>query len=1022
MTAAKNKKSPFAWRVCKTCADGCCTLLTWIVCAILTLLLILQIRLATMEEIALPEEAVRELQTRLAAHGLSAAFDSARIDLRGNVLVRGIRVRAAAFDDPLLTIDALQCRINPIAAILHRVAPESIRVSGASLHLPAMLSPTGAGDAIIHDIDAAIDLQGRVLSLDHLTARVENLTFSASGGLMLPQVAGKTPGEKVRDIVSRYLEAARRIADAAGRLAILDSPHIHLSLTPSREEIADIDATFSIDGLSVTADKLPPQFQAALARVQSLAGYKPDPARPLPALAFGPVSTRLQFPLKPASPRQLDLRAHLETLDIPGDIQVRNLHLDIPLQLAARADPKQSPLGARAFLPANQPPTDAVSQVSKSAPAADPPPFWDLGSGLWDLRAERASLSIGAFFTPRLTVRDIILRASPHCRPRLDVALAARLFDEPLELALDADARAGDATLRVDARIGTPLIELAESFLGPGWAGVIRPESPIPVGAAITFAGGWKFSSARGFLTSGPAVADGVRVDSAYGEFEYEDGVLGFPRAALTQGESHARGSVVIDTRSADYRFLIAGALRPPGISGWLGDWWPEFWDDYEFPGPAPRASVDVRGNFRNAARTRVYLHVNAARPVFKGVPFDNVRGLIYVRPGFCDTIESTLTLGSGIARGAFTYDYDLARDAFRRATFSYKSDLDPAHVAPIFGRAVVDAIAPLKFSSAPSLDITGQIDGPAAPGGAHEKIDFTLRSLGDSAFLDFPLANLSFAARVRDDEIALDDVSAIVAEGNLSGRARVNTAPGKHFVSFDANLDNARLGLAIGTFEKFLALKEGKPAPTVSKFQKKVAGGRLHARVSAGGNYDDLLSFQGSGVTEITDADLAEVNLLGGLSAALRNAGVFSFTSLQFTDASSSYDIKGREIAYKNITITGPQARVTMNGSYYLDAKEMRMRAKLYPFRESRNVIGATVGFLLTPFSAALELRLDGTLEEPKWRFAYGPASLARALSGTGGAPASANGQDAEKEKAPSGANAAPPAPSGSRRHGPLR
>jgi hypothetical protein len=623
-------------------------------------------------------------------------------------------------------------------------------------------------------------------------------------------------------------------------------------------------------------------------------------------------------------------------------------------------------------------------------------------------------------FTPRLTIRDIILRASPRRRPRLDVALAARLFDEPLGLTLDADARAGDATLRVDARVGAPLIELAESFLGPGWAGVIRPESPIPVGAAITLAGGWKISSARGFLASGPALADDVRVDSAHGEFEYKDGVLGFSRAALTQGESHARGTVVIDTRAADYRFLLDGALRPDGISGWLGDWWPEFWDDFEFPGPAPRASVDVRGDFRDSARTRVYLHVNAARPVFKGVPFDNARGLLFIRPGFCDAIESTLTLGSGIARGAFTYDYDLVRGALRRATFSCKSDIDPAHAAPLFGRKPPEA-DPLTFIRPPALDITGQIDGPAAPGGAHKKIDLTLRSLGDSAFLDFPLANLSFAARVRDDEIALADVSAIVAEGNLTGRARVSTAPGKHFVSFDANLDRARLGLAIGTAEKFLALKAGKPAPTVSKFQKKVADGRLHARVSAGGNYDDLLSFQGSGVTEITDADLAEVNLLGGLSAALRHAGVFSFTSLQFTDASSSYDLKGREIAYKNIIITGPQARVTMNGSYYLDAKEMRMKAKLYPFRESRNVIGATVGFLLTPFSTALELRLDGTLEEPKWRFAYGPTSLARALSGTGGAPASVNGQDAEKEKAPSGENA-PPAHPGSRRHGPLR
>ncbi len=993
MTAAGNRQGPFAWRVCKTCADGCCTLLAWIACGFLSLLLLLQIRLATMDEFELPDEAVREIQSRLAAHGLSATFDAARIDLRGNILVRGIRIRSESFDGPLLTIDTLQCRIDPVAVILHRIAPETIRVSGAGLHLPAMLSPAGADDAIVRDIDAALDFQDGVVAISHLTARIENLTFSARGGLMLPQGGGDTPlDQTVRGLVTRYLEAVRRIADLAGKLAFLDSPHVHLAFTPGREEIAQIDATLSINGLAVPADQLPPQCRTVLARLQTLAGGGPDSAGPLPALASGPASTHLRFPLKPAAPCLVDLRVHLETLDLPGEIQVRNLHLDVPLNIIP---PPSAHLGA-----APGPGGPAVAQASSAQLVGPVVLPGDIG------------LSIGALHTPRLTIRDIVLRVPPRFEPRLRAVLSARLFDEPLDLDLDAGRRDGVATLRVETRVGAPLAGFAESLLGPAWAGAIRPESPVAVSASATFAGG-RLASARGFLAGGPAVAEGVRLDSAYGEFEYDGAGLRFFRAELGQGESRARGSAAIDTRTGGYRFLLSGALRPAGISPWLGGWWDRFWSDYSFPGPAPRASVDVQGSFHSAASTRVYLHVNASRPVVGGVPFDHLRGLLFIRPGFCDAIESTLTFGPGVARGSFTYDYDLARHALRGAAFSYKSDIDPAHVAPLFGREVVEAVAPLKFSQPPALDLTGRVDGPAAPGGPHKIIDFTVRSLDDSSFLDFPLANVAFSARVRDDEIDLADVSAIVAEGHLSGRARINTAPGKHFVSFDAGIDGARLGLAIGTVEKFLARKRGQPEPKESRFQKKVAGGRLHARISAGGSYDDLLSFRGSGATEIANADLAEINLLGGLSTALRSAGVLGFTSLQFTDASSSYDIRGREIAYKNITITGPQARVTMGGSYYLDTNEIRMKAKIYPFRESRNVIGATVGLLLTPFSAALELRLDGTLVDPKWRFAYGPTSLAKALSGAGEAPPPPSRPDAGKDTPAPGRTGAPkPAP----------
>jgi hypothetical protein len=48
-------------------------------------------------------------------------------------------------------------------------------------------------------------------------------------------------------------------------------------------------------------------------------------------------------------------------------------------------------------------------------------------------------------------------------------------------------------------------------------------------------------------------------------------------------------------------------------------------------------------------------------------------------------------------------------------------------------------------------------------------------------------------------------------------------------------------------------------------------------------------------------------------------------------------------------------------------------------------------VGAVLTPLSNALEVRLTGTLEKPRWEFVMGPRNFLRTLAGEGGSPPAA-------------------------------
>jgi len=56
----------------------------------------------------------------------------------------------------------------------------------------------------------------------------------------------------------------------------------------------------------------------------------------------------------------------------------------------------------------------------------------------------------------------------------------------------------------------------------------------------------------------------------------------------------------------------------------------------------------------------------------------------------------------------------------------------------------------------------------------------------------------------------------------------------------------------------------------------------------------------------------------------------------------------------------------------------------QVFPFQESGNVIKSVVGAVLTPLSAALEVKLTGTLEKPAWALVMGPTNLLRSITET--------------------------------------
>ena len=107
-------------------------------------------------------------------------------------------------------------------------------------------------------------------------------------------------------------------------------------------------------------------------------------------------------------------------------------------------------------------------------------------------------------------------------------------------------------------------------------------------------------------------------------------------------------------------------------------------------------------------------------------------------------------------------------------------------------------------------------------------------------------------------------------------------------------------------------------------------------------------------------------------------NLGSFSLTT-----ADAPFELQGDHVRFEELRISGPSAVIQAKGYYRLRDGSLDFTTKVFPFDESSSVLGSAVGFVLTPLSKVLEVKLHGSLNNPTWVFAYGPSRLLNTLIG---------------------------------------
>jgi len=916
-----------SWSISKWCAGCARDLLLCALWLALAGLLAVQLYLLSAHQLSMPGWMLRKIETRLTEIGLHAQIGTATIDPVGRVVLENLQLSPSTTTVPFVTINSLNLQLSPWALLAGKIEARNVRASGMDFLLPALYSPTGRTEAIVNGVSLAFKPQRDRLTFDQFNGHLASLTFSCQGTLEI--ASGSSPESRapaqnkalVTQIVAQYISFAQKLAEFEPELQALEAPYLELRLTPIPGAVAKASLTLTSKKADFDLTRLKPEAGRVQITDLRLATELP-----------------LVFSHSPVVPLRLSCAQARST----SGYLVSSLLCDFTTELS----PDLKQLKPQSLV------VTAGSVLVNGVPLENTSAWITSTGSAQNLRAEMMTHAIGSDWHA-----DAV-----------------------------ADTRLGQGSLELEGALTPFLAEQVEAKFGRAPGSLLKLASPAPLSLSVKFGDGWKPLETHGFLSTGPAVAGSVPINAFQGSFSFADNELNVTDIVLHQGENLARGIYRMNTKSLVFRFLLTGQLRPIDIGGWFSEWWPNFWNHFDFATSVPVADVTVDGQWGLPHLTNVFAGVDVDRPAIQNIRFDHVRTVMFIRPEFYDALELKVTKANRSAQGTFTRRVDLARDddAMRSMDFAITSNLDLTETAKLFGKEGSETVEPFTFATPPSLQLSGHIDGAASPRGPHRAVQIGVQSTGTFALFDFPLYDLSFRGTIQDADLDLKDIHVSFARGQALAHAFLSGPEADRRLAFECALEGANIGETINTLEQFFAKERGEQPPPSSKFQQQLADGHLSFQLAAQGLYRDPLSFRGQGNFELTGEQLARINLLGGLSQVLSKSPLFSFTALQLKAARASFSLDHKLVDFPDLKITGTSASIEAKGSFLLDKKLMDFSAKVYPFGQGKNLIASTVGFVLVPISNALELKLSGALDQPNWRFAYGPTSIVFGLTGT--------------------------------------
>ena len=692
------------------CAAFLGTMLLWTLWLGLTILLIFQAYIASVNEMPVPRFLLHAIEAHLAESGATVTFGQATFDPSGRVLLKKVRFNLDTFSEPIVTADTVYLRLDPWALLELRFEPREIRATGANLYVPAMMSASGQAEKIIEDMDGGFSItsRGDEFTVDYLNCHLGAVSVTAHGTINAGTLkeaggTGEANNLPLAEFLSKnYLGLSKEISNAETQMAGLDHAVVTAVLVPSDTRGAIVNAELLADSLKTTK---PVAIEATRIKVES------------------------RFPLLGGAPTMTALVATVEGLSVAGKVDAK---------------------GARA----------RIRGVLKIDTLAFQPREMDLTAGSVTVDGD--------------TIEAPIVRIRPWDGKNMTAQVGAVILGRPVWARGNVDLDAMTADVDFNASLAPTILEPISKRIGVDLRHFADLRKPVEAVGTAKFGPGWKFTKIDARFDTRDFTAYEVPFDEARGHVYFDGDHLLVNDAYGKSGDDFVLGSYQQDFTNQDFRYLLTGRLRPLNISPWFGgDWWKNIFGTFAFPVSPPDANLEVRGRYSKVRKFSVFGYASVPGPLVKGVPFDTLRTILFVDENAADDLEIAVTNAGASAVGSFKLSTEPSDGTWTGLDIDGVSGIDLAPLAPLLPHDGEAAIEAFSFIHPPSATVHGHFDGPGS-GTNHKQLHAVVRSDTPLRIHGVAFDRAAFTLDLADDDIHVSAIEAGLAGGTVKASADV--------------------------------------------------------------------------------------------------------------------------------------------------------------------------------------------------------------------------------------------------------
>ncbi len=439
-------------------------------------------------------------------------------------------------------------------------------------------------------------------------------------------------------------------------------------------------------------------------------------------------------------------------------------------------------------------------------------------------------------------------------------------------------------------------------------------------------------------------------------------------------------GDVYQNLKNFDYRFLLTGTLRPTAINHFMEDWWSEIFEDTKFAKDFPYADFSVIGKWGDPEHIWVFGLVKGSDILRNDIAFERMNLKVWVNPSNIAILDANVENQGRYAKGNLVWCYFSGKiDNYDLNKIFIRSNMTKIELAGLGGPKVAEALEILDYEN--GAEIAGKIFLPSLEKypDKPDTMNLDFISSGKVKIGRINLDKLAFMAYISGNDIYLDKVNYGIAKGLGRGSIFVTKKENKDWFKLDGDLSAANQLELIKFFAELgddgSSQNADAPVKGLGDFDKL---GVVNANFSLEGYADFPETVKGFGSVNLHNPKLAEINLLGFISKAANAVG-FPLGAFDLKEALSNFKIEDGVVSFKDLSITGPAAKLKASVRYDFLKDKLYSRAILAPFESLDEGFINSLVSIANPMMSVLEIDMSGKISEPHTTVSIKPFNLFR-------------------------------------------